>query len=83
MACTMTAPSEAVTTPISSKFAGSIWADEHQEPLVEFLHEQGMIEGMEDVVFAAAVLTTTVGDNRVAMHHYKLPCIATLHKLPW
>jgi hypothetical protein len=42
-----------------------------------------MVESMEDVVFAEAVLTSTFGDDRVAIHHYKLSCIATCHKLAW
>jgi hypothetical protein len=38
---------------------------------------------MEDVVAADAMLVSTFGDDWVALHTYKVPCIRLQCKLSW
>src|SRR2546426_9773599 len=81
IACTFTGPSVASTTPISSNLP-AIRSDEHQEPFVDSFDADGVVVRMKDVVVADAVFAGAPGDERIALHAYKLACLVPRRKLP-
>lgn len=60
---------------------GEIGANEHCESFVEFVYEDRIVEGVNHVVFADAVLACAGSDER-RIHLHKLACIGGDCKLP-
>ena len=58
--------------PDLEEVSGSVWPDEHQHPFIEVPDKNGLVEGMKDVSIANAVLASTLGNERIALH--KLTC---------
>ena len=64
MAWTMIGPSALSMTPTFEQVAGGVGADEHREVVVEVVDDNRVVEGLDHVVVADAVLPSARRDQR-------------------